>query len=210
MDKESVTRIEYGSFQQAYDFFNAELFDGKLPSVLITFQRHANTRGYFAKDRFSERAGDSKVHELAMNPDTFIGRTDRDILSTLAHEMVHVWQEENKAAPCRGYHDKAWGAKMKEIGLYPSATGHAGGKETGQHMTHYIINGGAYHDAFVKLLGKGFKLRWESIAFSAKARKAGRSSKTKYTCPTCEQNAWAKPNASLYCGDCDVEMHPES
>jgi hypothetical protein len=31
---------------------------------------------------------------------------------------------------------------MKEIGLHPSATGEPGGKETGKHMSHYIVSGG--------------------------------------------------------------------
>jgi ribosomal protein S27AE len=33
----------------------------------------------------------------------------------------------------------------------------------------------------------------------AKAKKA---SKTKFSCPECGQNAWAKPDASLICGNC--------
>jgi hypothetical protein len=33
------------------------------------------------------------AHELALNPDVFTGRSDELILSTLVHEMVHVWQE---------------------------------------------------------------------------------------------------------------------
>jgi len=28
-----------------------------------------------------------------MNPDSFTGRTDEEILSTPAHEMAHVWQQ---------------------------------------------------------------------------------------------------------------------
>jgi hypothetical protein len=32
--------------------------------------------------------------------------------------------------------------------------------------------------------------------------KAKKTSKTKYTCPTCAQNAWAKPGALLICGIC--------
>jgi predicted SprT family Zn-dependent metalloprotease len=28
-----------------------------------------------------------------MNPDSFTGRTDDAIMSTLAHEMAHVWQQ---------------------------------------------------------------------------------------------------------------------
>jgi hypothetical protein len=32
----------------------------------------------------------------------------------------------------------------------------------------------------------------------------------KYTCPTCGQNAWAKPEASLVCGDCQEEMEAQA
>jgi len=36
---------------------------------------------------------------------------------------------------------------------------------------------------------------------SGEAR-AKKSSKTKFTCPDCGQNAWAKPGALLICGEC--------
>jgi hypothetical protein len=39
MNGEAITQAEYRAFQQAYDFFNAELFAGSLPPVLVTLQR---------------------------------------------------------------------------------------------------------------------------------------------------------------------------
>jgi hypothetical protein len=79
---EPITISEYRGFQQAYDFFNAELFDGALPNQLVTLQRHANSRGYFSPDSFRARDNEDTVHELALNPDTFDGRTDEEIIST--------------------------------------------------------------------------------------------------------------------------------
>ena len=38
---EAITPAEYRAFQEPYDFFNAELFGGSLPHVLVTLQRHA-------------------------------------------------------------------------------------------------------------------------------------------------------------------------
>jgi hypothetical protein len=35
------------------------------------------------------------------------------------------------------------------------------------------------------------------------------ASKTRYTCPACELNAWAKPDANLVCGDCQETMEAE-
>jgi hypothetical protein len=201
--KEAITPAEYRAFQDAYDFFNAELFAGSLPHVLVTLQRHANTRGYFSPERFTGRIEDAAVHELAMNPDTFTGRTDEGILSTLAHEMAHVWQQTHGKAPRRSYHDREWAAKMKEIGLQPSTTGEPGGKETGQSVTHYIIPQGPYAQAYARLKAKGFQLHWQSAPDQGgKQAKAKKASKTKFTCPECGQNAWAKPDAVLICGAC--------
>jgi predicted SprT family Zn-dependent metalloprotease len=77
-------------------------------------------------------------HELALNPDHFICRTDAEICSTLGHEMTHVWQHQFGQPSARGYHNREWAAKMKTMGLQPSNTGAVGGKETGQQMTHYV------------------------------------------------------------------------
>ena len=90
---------------------------------------------------------------------------------------------------------------MKSIGLQPSDTGKHDGKETGQSVTHYIIPGGPYTKAYAKLKARGFQLHWQSVP-AGKQAKVKKASKTKYTCPACAQNAWAKPNALLICGNC--------
>ena len=198
---EAITPAQYRAFQEAYDFFNAELFASSLPAVLVTLQRHAKARGYFSPERFTGRIEDAAAHELALNPDSFSGRTDEDICSTLAHEMAHVWQQAHGTRPRRCYHDREWAAKMKEIGLQPSDTGEPGAKETGQSVTHYIIPGGPYARAYAKLQARGFRLHWQSAPPGQQAR-AKRASKTKFTCPECAQNAWAKPDALLICGAC--------
>jgi hypothetical protein len=197
----AITITEYQGFQRAYDFFNRELFGGLLPQVLVTLQRHANTRGYFSPERFSGRLDESAVHELALNPDTFTGNTDEVILSTLVHEMAHVWQQTHGKAPRKGYHDRQWAQKMREVGLQPSSTGEEGGAETGQSMSHYIIPEGRFANAYAKLAATGFQLHWQSAPASGEGR-AKKSSKTKFTCPECGQNAWAKPDALLICGEC--------
>jgi hypothetical protein len=199
MNKAVITLKEYQGFQRAYDFFNRILFAGSLPQVLVTLQRHANTRGYFSPERFKGRVEKAAVHELALNPDTFTGRTDELILSTLTHEMCHVWQETHGEPSRRGYHNREWAGKMREVGLQPTSTGEEGGKETGQSVTHYILPDGRYAKAYAKLAASGFQLHWQSLPAVGSAKK---SSKNKFTCPECEQNAWAKPGASLICGQC--------
>jgi hypothetical protein len=90
---------------------------------------------------------------------------------------------------------------MKEIGLQPSTTGAPGGKETGQSVTHYILPDGRYANAYNELEATGFLLHWQSAPVDGRAR-AKLASKTKFTCPECGQNAWAKPDAALICGEC--------
>ena len=168
---------------------------------MIVYDRHAHSAGHFAPDRFSGRVGQFGKHELALNPDGFIGRSDEQITSTLAHEMAHVWQHVHGKPGARGYHNKEWAAKMKAIGLMPSNNGMVGGKETGQRMTHYIVPDAAFATAFARLAATGWKLNLQS-AHRAGGKKAP-PSKVKFTCPECGSNMWGKPDSKDICGECN-------
>ena len=81
-------------------------------------------------------------------------------LSTLVHEMTHLWQH-HCGKPGRGrYHNRQWAERMKAIGLHPSRTGKAGGEETGDCMNHYIVPGGPFEVAANELLMAGFAITW--------------------------------------------------
>ena len=204
----SMTLQEYQTLDSAYKFFNRKLFGSSLPECLIVLQRKGKRNlGYFHADRFSHRVEENRrSDEIALNPDNFQGRTDQDILSTLAHEMAHLWQQHFDRPPRGGYHDKRWGKKMEDIGLVPSNTGKPGGKRTGQQMTHYIVPGGPFDKACKELLLSGKKLSWNSLPLPSATKP---QSKHKFSCPNCGQNAWAKATANLLCGDCEIRMLPE-
>jgi hypothetical protein len=206
----TITGGEYRAFEEAYEWFNGQLFAGSLPACLITLQRQARSRGYFANDRFEHRREGSTTHEIALNPDTFAGRSDKEILSTLVHEMVHCWQKQFGEVGRKGYHNKEWAAQMIVVGLMPSTTGEEGGKQTGQSVTHYIIAHGRFDQAADALLAQGFRLQWQSAAWGEERGKGKNASKTKYTCPACGLNAWAKPDVHLICGECGVDMEAET
>ncbi|MBK8200719.1 MAG: SprT-like domain-containing protein [Acidobacteria bacterium] len=224
------TRQQYNNLQRAFDLFNAELFGGTLRPVLITLQRKAGSNGYFWSDQFKRRGaaeGPASLDEIALNPDEF-HRTDEEILSTLAHEMAHLWQQQH-GKPGRGrYHNRQWAEKMREIGLQPTDTGAPGGKETGDHMTHLIVAGGLFAGVCARLLESGQAIDWQADTLPAlpgtrtTTRTAGqqgsedddeeaqapakKQTRAKFTCPLCSLNAWAKPDANLACADCsDVD-----
>lgn len=196
------TQELFGTLQNAYDYFNQELFNNELPECLIVVHRKRNAHGYFWGEQFNNHDG-KKLDEIALNPET-MDRPNKILFSTLVHEMCHLWQHHFGNPSRRGYHNKEWANKMEEVGLMPSTTGNPDGKKTGQRVTHYIIDSGNYEVAFnnwnLNQFGTWFTHRQEK----ATANKA--VSKQKFTCEDCGQNAWAKPSANLVCGDCDMPM----
>ena len=202
----AITKKEYAAFQQAYDYFNRELFSGRLPACLITLTHSKQYGGFFHRERFTHRRDESKTDELSLNIDCFHQMADREILAILVHEMVHLWQFHYGKPSRNGYHNKEWAMMMEAIGLIPSDTGQPGGHRTGQSMNHYIIEGGRYDQITESLLNNGFKINWQILEVE-KEKKS--KSKVKYRCPVCHQNAWAKPEAKLICGVCTEMMQSE-
>jgi predicted SprT family Zn-dependent metalloprotease len=199
-----ITGTQYLTFQRAFYYFNTELFGGTLVDLMINLNRKAGYHGYYSKARLKGRGSNATIDEIGLNPDTFTGRTDEDILSTLAHEMVHHWQAYEGTPPRAAYHDREFAAKMKSIGLCPSSTGQPGGRETGQRMTHYIVAGGPYATAYAKLANDGLRLDWESLPPDPKKRE----SKTKVTCGRCGLNMWGKPGSRIRCDECLLKEAP--
>jgi predicted SprT family Zn-dependent metalloprotease len=204
------TEATYTSLSTAYDYFNHWLFDNQLPPCLITMQRRNGSYGYFAGRQFANASTPEEVtDEIALNPTYFAQRKPIEVLSTLVHEMCHLWQHHFGKPSVNSYHNKQWAAKMVQVGLLPTATGERGGKQTGQKMTHLILP----HGAFVLVAAK-LQAEYPAILYhdrgsdqDAKTRqKKSAGSRTKYTCPGCGLNAWAKQQAALLCVTCQQPL----
>jgi hypothetical protein len=227
----------YTELQQAYDWFNDQLFSGQLPNCIITLQREKKTYGYFSKSRFVNVASGARTDEIALNPVYFSVCPAVEIMQTLVHEMTHLWQH-HFGNPGRGrYHNIEWSEKMQAIGLMPSSTGEPGGKVTGDSMADYVISGGAFEQSYNMLVTDDFKVRWYD-AFPPRElmREAltggvyegelsllvdggivteqlseelpiNKSHRSKYTCPGCQINAWGKPGLNLICGSCSFALN---
>lgn len=217
--EEQLSGRQYALLQMAFDHFNVRLFVGKLPQVLLTLHRHKKAAGYFWANQFTLaklqiEAEDRIVHEIALNPECFLEAIPtKRTLSTLGHEMAHLYQEEfGKKKPRKAYHNKEFANIMEEIGLMPSATGEKGGKRTGQSMSHYIIEGGPFDiacDRFLEQVGNAI-LVTAVPKFKLAGTKEKRKLKAKFECPICKMKAWAKPTAKLMCGDCERPMLSDS
>jgi len=226
--KSATPTVEtYSSLQVAFDFFNVELFDGRLPEVLITLQRSKRSYGHYGADRFQARLAEAAppkspssnlpeqkpgvvgnpIAELNLNPEHFGTRTERAILSTLVHEMVHARQHAEGKPSRSGYHNAQWADMMDEVGLTPSSTGEPGGKRVGDRVSHVIVEGGPFARAFARLKESGWRLAWARAPEEPGDKKP--PTRLKFTCESCGMAAWAKATAHLVCGDCGEELTPE-
>ncbi|MGD0185318.1 MAG: SprT-like domain-containing protein [Roseiarcus sp.] len=223
----------HAQLDDAFEFFNRELFGGKLPPCLITFERQGRALGYFAPSRFVNVDDASEVvDEIALNPIHFARRLTPEVLSTLMHEMAHLWQHHFDRPGRRGYHNRRWALKMIDIGLVPSSTGKPGGRPTGDHVSHSIRENGPFDRACKSYLSTTRTTLFQDRAYrcveadegeeiagsqprstdedhSLRERERKAASKTRYRCPTpgC-QVAWANRGSKLICALCDEEMLP--
>lgn len=103
--------------QYAFSFFNDALYGSRLPDCQITYTRRKHVLGHFYPDRF-QRSNGVLCHEIALNPLFLALRGDRDTLSTLVHEICHLWRHEfgplnrRGGRGSNGYHDRAWADEM--------------------------------------------------------------------------------------------------
>jgi predicted SprT family Zn-dependent metalloprotease len=202
----TATAITYRTFNEAYDLFNQSLFEGELPECLITLQRRKSSKGYFGHQKFAHRRGSEIVDEIALNPETFQDRSDREIASTLVHEMTHCWQHHFGKPSRANYHNREWADRMIALGLMPSSTGDPGGKQTGQGMTHYIVDDGAFDREWKLMAEAGFAFLYQDRATNGPERV--QKQKARYTCPSCRAFVfWGKPGiVEGMCRTCQTDL----
>ncbi len=200
------TQTFYNNLQYSYNYFNEHLFNSELPQCLITCNRKNKALGYYSPFRFTD-SDNSTIDEIAINPDN-LNRPIKDILSTLAHEMCHLWVNFKALnSGRRGFHNQAWADKMRSVGLTPVDAKTGEDKDTGFSMTHKIIDGDIFDKECDKLL--------ELIKFDlvnvevVKEKKEKKKTKFNYVCPQCEQTVIGKENANILCGECNCQMEVE-
>ena len=222
----------YTELQQAYENFNAKLFENKLPMSMITLQREKNTYGYFSAQRFSNHEGET-TDEIALNPAFFAIIPLLEIMQTLVHEMCHQFQHHYGKPGRARYHNAEWARMMTDRGLMPSQTGKPGGKKTGDRMNDYPIEGGIFLSACNDLLTQQFQISWydrfvlesnvkpaeehpESLGLPENGTKVNgnanlvrivrnKSNRIKYTC-RCKTKIWGKPGLQVTCGVCHSQF----
>lgn len=196
-----ITTKQFSTLEDLYNFYNKELFDGKLNDCLINMSHDKKAHGVFRPERWKNSDEKKDIHEISLNPES-LDRDDKEWHATFVHEMCHLWQADF-GKPSRGnYHNKEWANKMELVGLIPSSTGKEGGKKTGQAMTHYIDPAGRFIKAYNLLKDKNIYKPVSGWGGLIKKPTADRS-KTKYICSSCNATVWGKPDLSIQCVSCE-------
>lgn len=225
------TAEQYAAFRLMFDHFNAALFGGTLPRVLLTFSRIGSHRTIaFFIPKHWRGVDNALTHEISLCPTYVAANTFKDTCASLVHEMCHLWQEEYGKPPRKGYHSREWSEKMLAVGLRPLDSRNGKPAMSAPNMSHEIVAGGDFNRAF-EALPAAAVLPWACVAASPQKRKpddagdAGEGEgggdddgdatpapkpskyKHKYTCPTCAANAWGKPGLMLACLGSGDETH---
>lgn len=138
------TKQQYAYFTFLFSHYNQRLFEGKLPEVMITISKLPMV----ASGVFLSRKWNRNIHEICFNPKMLTNENLQEFHQVLAHEMVHLWQQEFGKASRNGYHNKQWANKMLEVGLIPTDNGTETGRKTGQRVGDIPKPDGAFLHAF--------------------------------------------------------------
>lgn len=204
----SSTEQQYSAFLKCFDYFNKTLFSNDLPQCLLTHSKHGQAVGYFSSRSWANTKGDT-IHEISICP-LSLHHPPEIVMSILVHECVHLWQHE-LGCPGRGkYHNREWANKMIELGLMPSTTGKPGGKQVGNSMSHYIIEGGKFQRAF-EFMPEDILMPWKTKRANDAEKKdnlqaLGSRNKNTYFCPNCNLTVWGKMNLGIRCEECRLKL----
>jgi hypothetical protein len=167
--------------------FNSESFDGALPLGFLQLrQARYTTLGHYRPGRNDVGA----LHEIALNT-LHLDRPLGEILGTLLHELVHLWQQLYGKPGKGNYHNRQFVEKCLSLGI-PC---------TGGHRSHTL----GYQDPFVSLLRRyGVDIEYQESAAEAKPEAPeqlrGSSKLKKWTCGC--TNVWAAKVVEAQCCRC--------
>ena len=182
-------------YRTAFDYFNRELFDGELPTCLLTLSARGNSTGYFKVNAWMGREG-NRHHEISLNP-VLLNREDDLAFQTLVRCMVFLWQEAKGTLASQGYCSEEFTEKMRELGL-PCE------RNFGMNLKWSVAPEGKYAAIRPLAMEKFFPLENIEI-IPAKGKRV------KFTCPNCGSKAMATAGVKLVCvtEECDVVMDKE-
>lgn len=204
MDKINM-KLTIGELHKAFYYLNRDLFGGKLSEPTIVVQSRGNrklTLGWCSVNKiWKSESLQIEKYEINIVAEA-INRGLLPVMSTLLHEMVHLYNLENNIKDTSRnytYHNKNFKAMAEKFGLeveHEDKVGWAVTRLT-QSTVKLIYSYGINEDAFA--MG-----RLEASEDEEKLKKKGNV--RKYYCPNCGISVRATKEVFIGCMDCKVVM----
>ena len=200
-----------GYLEKMFRTLNDHYFEGQLEEPIITIQSTPRAYGHVTVGK-SWRRGQENRHELNIGAGT-LDRPIENIVATLLHEMVHLWNILEGIQDCsRGgaYHNKHFRDAATSRDLVISYDPRIGWSitEPTPELCDFIIEQG-WTDIDMARVEWSFTPRGKGTGNTTgvAGTPTGRTSSTrKYICPCCGQSVRATKEVRIKCMDCDAQM----
>ena len=197
------------SFADAFDHFNANLFECGLPEpVIVMGISNPRAGAAHASQVWRRMVADevALIDEIAINPVRFAlgGMGAKHALADLVHKMVHNWQAHYGTPSGGGWHNAEWSKKMFDLGLCPTIAGEPikdGPPPTGLNIgAGLILPEGRFERAADALMAAGWGVEYTREGCYGAV----------YVCPECGAGVEGATGLKLQCGNHDgpVPMPP--
>lgn len=204
-----------GQLEKMFRQLNQDKFGGELEIPIITIQNTPKAYGHVTCGKVWKRTSKEDIEQYELNIDAgSLNRPIEDVVSTLLHEMVHIFHLQNNIQDCsRGctYHNKKFKAKAESVGLiieYDSKIGYSITSPSDE-LILYICDQGwedikIGRSEFPRMSGTpGAKGKLGNGGDDSEKRP---SSTRKYICPCCGVSVRATKTVNIKCADCEEQM----
>ena len=197
---------------RAFHILNAAKFHNELPTPIITISPgKKEVYGHFTPwlswvevDR-EENQSDDSFYEINLNPATWNDRTPCEIIGTLLHEMVHLYNHVNDIKDCsNNRHNKKFKAAAESVGFIVEQS-----KKYGWGHTKLSDSLKKYIEDNVDPVPEAFEFYRVDPKEQAKEKKPRKKLQFKYTCPLCGLEIKGKKGITVLCGCSDSIMEME-
>lgn len=195
MTQQNALLALHSEVQRSIQWWNHKRFGDKLPPVMVGFypQTPRGRRlGHYLPGCWIK--GKLKSAEIVLYADLCLAAGPKEVLLTVAHELVHHWQEINGKPGRPPRHNREWHEKAQSIGLVTEG------------MKGYTTPGPVFEED-----AKAFGFKLDAIVFRSVPTKDRQKGKMrKWTCPS-ECNGSIRSGKSevyLTCGICEEPLEP--
>lgn len=191
--------------EQAFEVLNRVYFDGSLPEAVITIQSSPRNYGYITVQKVWADNNDC-YHEINISAE-HLSRNIENVMSTLMHEMVHLYCIVNNIADTSKngrYHNKHFKNEAEKRDLkidYVKYIGYSKTTPTDRFIEVLRENGLCNDINHFRISGNGIFVPPVDGIDGGKTVKV-KSSTRKYICENCGISVRATKDVNIICADC--------